>query len=163
MAFKKLITHIALSSLLAVSSIGHADTQTFKPQAFESQFDENPILLNEQTQWLVFTKTKDGGDWVKNAFDQLYWDAKQLKSQNMIYTVDIHKMPKLVSEFFALPKMRGYKFAVGLDRTGELTRHWPIEENTIAVYELNQLKISKTLFFKEEASFKKFLSNFKTK
>lgn len=161
MAFKKLIISSVLSSFLLLAPLSYAAPQALKAQALESQLDDNPILLNAQTQWLVFTKTKNGGDWVKNAFDQLYFDVKRLKQHKMIYAVDIHKMPKMVSEFFALPKMRGYKFAVGLDRTGELTRDWPIEENTIAVYELNNLTISNAQFFKDEKSFKQFLMGLK--
>lgn len=132
--------------------------QTFQASHFESQFDEKVSLTNE-TKWLIFSYSKDGGEWVKDAFDEL--SITDLQSTKWVYIADISKMPGLVTEIFALPKMRSYKFLIGLDQEGKITKGWPRQDESVTVIKLSQLNAEKTHFFKDQASLRDFLRTIK--
>ena len=156
MVFKKLMLATLLSGVMVFSQAAVADVVKLKPQSFETQFDQT-LSLNTQTQWVIFSTTKDGGNWVKEAFAQLNFNEATLASKQLLYVADIHKMPSFISKMFAIPKMRDYGFPIALDKEGEGTQDWPTQENAVNVYQLNQLEVIKTMHFANQSDLENFL------
>ncbi|BBP43363.1 hypothetical protein [Thiosulfativibrio zosterae] len=156
MVFKKLMYATLLSGAVLFSQTAIADALQLKPQSFETQFDQT-LSLDAQTQWVIFSTTKDGGNWVKETFAKLEFNEATLDSKHLLYVADIHKMPSFISKMFAIPKMRDYGFPIALDKEGEGTQDWPTQENAVNVYQLNQLEVVKTLHFANQADLENFL------
>jgi hypothetical protein len=156
MVFKKLMFTAVLSGAVLFSQGALADSLQLKPQSFETQFDKT-VSLSTQTQWVIFSTTKDGGNWVKESFAKLDFNEATLASKHLLYVADIHKMPSFISKMFAIPKMRDYGFPIALDKEGEGTQDWPTQEDAVNVYQLNQLEVVKTQHFANQADLEAFL------
>lgn len=157
MLSKTFIT-LAISGLLAFSSFqAQAVSQTLRAQTIETQFEDQTLQLNENTKWIIFSTNKASSGMVRDAFEAQKIDTKSLESMKAIYVADVHSMPSFITKMFALPKMRDYAFAIGLDLEGDMTRNWPKEEDTVMVYTLEGLAIKKVSSFRDSDSFQKFL------
>ena len=148
----------SLMFFLLVFSSWSVQSQTLQPVVFDTQFEEKESLDND-TKWLIFSYNRSGGDWVKNAFDQL--EIKKPQAHGWIYVSDISKMPSLITKIFALPKMRDYAFPMALDMEGDATKDWPRQEESVTVMQLDQLNVTKTEYFKDEKSLIDFLKTAK--
>lgn len=133
-----------------------AQAQTFKAHSFEDQWDK-PQALNAQTQWVIFSSHKAGGEWVKNALSTL--EITDLAQKNWIYVADISAMPSLISKFVAIPKMQDYKFAIALEKEGDFTKDWPKQEDKVSVYKLNALEVVDTTYLDSEEAVVDFLKS----
>lgn len=134
-----LLTFGMLNVALAGQTVNELSAHTFK-----NQWDK-PVKLDASVKWLIFSHHKAGGEWVRDAFNEL--GIKDLPARQWLYVADISGMPSFVTKLFALPKMRKYAFPIALSYDEENTENWPEKEDTVSVYKLNNLKIveSKTL------------------
>lgn len=156
-----MLNKLMLSILLMVLSLGvHAQQaqQKLTQHSFEDQW-EKPQPLNEQTEWLIFSSHKAGGEWVRNAFTEL--EITNPSDLKWLYVADISAMPSLISRFVAIPKMQDYAFPIALEKDGELTANWPKQEETVSVYKLNRLNIEKIEFLKTQEAVTGFLKSLK--
>ena len=136
-----------------------AQAQTMVKQSFEDQW-EKPVELNEQTQWLVITQSKDAGKVVKESFESL--ELKDLAQLNMLYLADISAMPGFISSMFAIPKMRDYGFQVGLiNEDGQLAalELTSLDSEKVSVVSLKNLEVIETQLFEDDVAFKAFLNS----
>lgn len=156
MAFKKLMISTAMSGAIFFSGSVFAESVMLKAQTFETQFDKT-VALNEQTSWLFFSTTKEGGNWVKETFTQLAWNEEVLSSKKILYVADIHRMPSFITKIIAIPNMRDYAFPIALDKEGDSTQAWPVQENAVNVYQLKQLEVVKTHHFENQADLEAFV------
>jgi len=133
--------------------------QTMAKQSFEDQW-EKTVELNEQTQWLVITQSKDAGKIVKESFESL--ELKDLAQLNMLYLADISRMPGFITSMFAIPKMRDYGFQIGLiNEDGQLTalKLTSLDSEKVSVVSLKNLEVVDTQLFEDNAAFKAFLQS----
>ncbi|MDG6777941.1 hypothetical protein QCB44_04385 [Thiomicrorhabdus sp. zzn3] len=140
--------------LMSFSLLAHA--QTLQAHTFEDQW-KKPQVLNAQTQWVIFSSHKAGGEWVKNALSTL--ETTDLAQKNWLYVADISAMPSLISKFVAIPKMQDYKFAIALEKEGEATKDWPKQDDKVSVYKLNALEVVDTTFLDSEEAVIDFLKS----
>lgn len=132
--------------------------QTLTETTFESQFDDQKIVLNTQVQWVFFSASKNGSEIMRDAFEDLKVDEKWLLKNKAIYVADIHNMPSLIARFFALPKMRDYLYPIALDKEGDVTDKWLEKGEGVTIYQLNNLNTVKTTKLNDLKSLTKFLN-----
>ena len=137
--------------------VATAQAQSLSPQQFEDQFAE-PISLDHNTKWLIFSHDKDGGDWVKQSLEGT--GLSDLASKNAIYVSDISKMPSIITKMFALPKMKKYAFKMALDKTGEATANWPKQASTVTLMQLNNLSVVEVIHANRTEQIEAFIKRF---
>lgn len=136
-------------------SMGLVQAQTLEKATFEDQHGES-LALTPTTQWMVFSYDKSGGDWVRQAFDDL--SLMDIETRGGLYVADISAMPGIITSLFALPKMRKYDFRIALDRSGELTANWPKQEGTVSLMRLNGLDVIEITYANSPEQIKSFLA-----
>ncbi|WP_178862326.1 hypothetical protein [Thiomicrorhabdus cannonii] len=124
--------------LLLAFSAQAAELKSLQAHTFMDQWDK-PQTLNEQTEWLILSTHKAGGEWVKKALSDL--KIQDLAAKNWLYVADISAMPSLITRFVAIPKMQDYTFAIALEKEGEVTANWPKQADKVSVYKLKGLQI----------------------
>jgi hypothetical protein len=100
----------------------------------------------------------DGNNWVRDALHFAEMTPEQMQKKKIIYVADVHKMPKLITRWVAIPRMKDYGFPIGLDKEGTITKDWKREENTVTVYHLDRLQIEKVQYFLDIDSLELFLN-----
>lgn len=152
-AFKSLFLGFLLFALAF-----KVNAQTLSVTTFEDQFSE-AMVLDENTQWVVFSFDKTGGDWVHEALTELaIEDIAQLQG---LYVADISAMPGIITRMFALPKMRKYDYKLALDLSGELTQDWPQTDGTVTLMKLDGLKVTEMKKVNQPEQIKAFIAQFK--
>jgi len=151
---KKWMLLFALFGLSAPMQAG----QTLTPTTFVDQW-EQPLSLSSDVQWLIFSTSKEGGNWVKTHLEEM--EVENLKAKNWMYVADISQMPSLITKFMAIPKMQDYKFSIALEKEGEVTANWPKQEGAVNVYKLNALSIEEFHALKTKEDVASFLNSIK--
>lgn len=137
---------------------GNSIAQNLSVVTLEDQFGEK-IELNENTKWLIFSHSMDSNIWVRDALHFAEMTPAQMQQKGIIYVADVHRMPKLVTKWIAIPRMKDYGFPIGLDKEGTITQNWQREENTITVYQLDELKVVEVQFYLDLDSLQQFMNS----
>lgn len=151
-SYRKAMKNLIFTSLIFVCSVCLADT--LKPAEFSNQFGEK-ASVDESTKWLIFSNDKNLSDVVKKTLDDL--KITDLSKSGGQYVADISKMPGLISQMFAIPKMKEYEFKLALDQEGEATKPWPKKEGHVTMMKLNKLEILETNFALNQEELTKFI------
>ncbi|MBR9727560.1 hypothetical protein ACFOD0_04480 [Shewanella intestini] len=132
----KRITQVLSSLLMLVCISAHAETiavgQKIAPLQLNDQHDQ-VISIKPQTQYLLFSRDMKGGEVIQDVL-ATYPDNAAAK---LVYLADISGMPSLIARFVAIPKMKDFTFAVGLDHEGNVTADLPSQEESATVVTLN--------------------------
>jgi len=150
--FKKVCMAVALVGMSAFGMNAVAQSeQVLSPTVFMDQW-EQPQALSSDTKWLIFTADKQSGKWVKETLETM--DVKDMAAKNWLYVADVSGMPSFITKFMAIPKMKDYAFPIALEREGVASSEWPKQEDSVNIYELNNLVIQKvhTLTSAEDVS-----------
>ncbi|MDO6619417.1 hypothetical protein BCU94_19090 [Shewanella sp. 10N.286.52.C2] len=131
--------------LFAVSVLFMASAQAnvfvvndkIEPITLEDQF-EQPLVVNEQTQVVLFSRGMKGGEFIQAALEAT---TTEQQPANLVYIADISGMPSLIARFVAIPQMKDLPFAMGLDREGDATANWPTEEDMATMVTLDKLTV----------------------
>ncbi|NKF51237.1 hypothetical protein G3R49_11795 [Shewanella sp. WXL01] len=152
----KTVSHCLVALALFVGVAGKAIAleagEKLAALALNDQF-EKPLQLEEQTQYLLFSKDMAGGEVVQEALTENPVAA----SGKLVYFADISGMPSLIARFVAIPKMQDYDFVLGLDREGEVTASLPVEEKAATLIELDNFKVKSVSFFESADELKQAL------
>ncbi|KPZ72267.1 hypothetical protein AN944_01045 [Shewanella sp. P1-14-1] len=108
-----------------------------EPVTLEDQF-EQPLVVNEQTQWVLFSRGMKGGELIQASLESL---PAEKQPENLVYIADISGMPSLIARFVAIPKMKGLPFSMGLDREGDVTATFPSEKDMASVIKLDKFNV----------------------
>ncbi len=133
-----------------------AKLQALPAQEFKNQWDQ-PIRLTAGTEWVIFSHHKDGGQWVKETFDNL--NITDPKAHQWLYVADVSQMPSLITRWFAIPKMQDFAFPIALSYDEQLTATWPQQPETVSVYKLYNLVIKDVEYFSNQADLQAFLKS----
>jgi hypothetical protein len=82
---------------------------------------------------------------------------QSLESQNAILISDIHKMPSLITQFVALPKMKRYPYKIHLIRDDTTGSVFPREKDKITVFTIKKKKIVSIRYLGTKEEFEKVL------
>ncbi|MBQ4889372.1 hypothetical protein J8L86_05900 [Shewanella sp. MMG014] len=108
-----------------------------EPVTLEDQF-EQPLVVNEQTQWVLFSRGMKGGELIQASLELL---PAEKQPENLVYIADISGMPSLIARFVAIPKMKDLPFSMGLDREGDVTATFPSEKDMASVIKLDKFNV----------------------
>ncbi|ARD23940.1 MULTISPECIES: hypothetical protein [Shewanella] len=108
-----------------------------EPVTLEDQF-EQPLVVNEQTQWVLFSRGMKGGELIQASLESL---PAEKQPENLVYIADISGMPSLIARFVAIPKMKDLPFSMGLDREGDVTATFPSEKDMASVIKLDKFNV----------------------
>lgn len=131
-----------------------AEIKSLPAHTFEDQWAK-PQNLNEQTQWVILSTHKAGGEWVKKALGEL--QINDMAARNWLYVADVSAMPSLITRFVAIPNMQDYAFSIALEKEGEVTANWPKQPETVSVYKLNKLQIEEVHALDSEQAVMNFI------
>ncbi len=141
---------------LLFASFSAQAQQTLKLTVFMDQRDQ-PQALDAETKLVIFSSTKETGNWVKNSFESM--GIEDLAAKKWLYVADVSGMPSLITKYMAIPKMQDYAFSIALERDGEVTADWPKQADAVNVYQLNALTIDKSYAFDSEEALLQFLNS----
>lgn len=144
---------LSLLFFCILSPISYAET--VRQINLKDQWDI-ALPLTLETQWIIYSHHKTGGEWVHNVLTKL--DLAPLKQYKLLYVADISAMPGIISRMFALPKMRDYVFRVALAEDAEGLEGWPKKENRITVMQLQSFNVKQVHYFDDEIRLERFIS-----
>jgi hypothetical protein len=110
----------------------------------KNQHDEI-VNISSSTKLILFAADREPASLLA---DYLVESKHSLESSSAVYVSDISKMPGFITKMIAIPKMKKYPFKIGLDREGEVTKHWPREPGALTVFQLSDKKIIGIKFIK---------------
>ncbi|MCO4758663.1 MAG: hypothetical protein KC477_11595 [Oceanospirillaceae bacterium] len=143
----------ALLFCCTLSTISYAET--IRQINLKDQWDI-PLPLTTETQWIIYSHHKAGGEWTHNVLTKL--NLVPLKQYQLVYVANISAMPGIISRMFALPKMRDYVFRIGLVEDAEHVEGWPKKENRITVMQLQSFNVKQVHYFADEIALERFIS-----
>lgn len=108
------------------------------PVNFEDQHGDT-VTFDASVNWLIFAHHNKGAKMTKDAIDQV--EISDFTAHQGLYVADISKMPTLISKMFAMPAMRKFEFNVALDKDGDLTQHWPKQDDKVTLITLDSLNL----------------------
>ncbi|QYJ78495.1 hypothetical protein [Shewanella acanthi] len=111
-----------------------------------SLLDQNdkPLNVTDDTKVVLFSRSMKGGEIIKETLAPL---TPEQFPKNLVYIADISDMPSLIAKFVAIPKMKEFSFAIGLDREGDISRLLPDTKDMATMIVLKQLSIQDIAYF----------------
>ncbi|MCH1926768.1 hypothetical protein L9G74_17960 [Shewanella sp. C32] len=152
MKSKKLLLFFwLLTTSFASWSSEYAIGDTLPNAQFEDQF-AHAVVVNNETRWLVFTRSMAGAEVAQEALAGV--TTEQLTKAHMSYVADISGMPSLIFKLVALPKMQDLSYSIALDREGELTKYYPVADGTAALLDLKEMQLTQIRYFDKASALK---------
>ncbi|QUN06174.1 hypothetical protein KDN34_01480 [Shewanella yunxiaonensis] len=147
---------LMLFTLQSAQASEYAVGDTLQPVTLQDQFDA-PQSLNDGDKLLVFTRSMAGGKIAREALSGV--TTEQMQHIGLLYIADISGMPSLIARLVAIPKMKDFSFPVALDREGQPTKLFPVADDTAALINLEQLKITQIRYFDSAEALKQALQS----
>lgn len=124
----------------------------------KNQFDEK-VLVNSESRFIIFSADKNVSDTINKVLEEN--KISSLETFKGIYVADISAMPTMITEMFAIPKMKKYSFKLALDREGDISKKIPQEKGKATLLEIKNLQIIRKSFTDNASEIKKFIDAFK--
>ena len=148
---KKFLLLVGLSlTLLVAAPLKTGDLiDTFKGFKFETP-QGRMMKVPKSTNLIIAAFEKDTGKLVNAYLDTQV--SMYLPKKHAIYIADIHNMPSIITNMFALPKLRKYKHPIYLHFDDEFDQFFPNQEEKITIVRLKDKKVVSISFIstKEE-------------
>ncbi|WP_417763273.1 hypothetical protein [Shewanella sp.] len=141
--------------LLMVSFSGWASEFAIGDRLPNAQFEDqfaNAAVVNNETRWVVFTRSMAGAEVVQEALAGA--TTAQLSHAHLIYVADISGMPSLIFKLVALPKMQDLGYSIALDKEGEFTKYYPVADGTAALLDLKEMQLTQIRYFDSASALK---------
>lgn len=116
----------------------YAEGERVAPITLQDQFEQQ-VVVDANTQVLLFSRNMKGGDIIKEALEKKAADGQT--TEKLVYVADISGMPSLIAKFVAIPQMKDLPFSMGLDRDGDVSSMLPGEKDKATLIKLDKLKI----------------------
>jgi len=152
--FKKLfiLTFTALLSFATTLKIG----ETLTPFNLPDQFDKVHTISSDKYETLLVSFSKDTSNKVN---DYLKKQKIGFLDQNkIVYICDIHKMPSFITSWFALPKMKKYKYTLML--MYKKNKIFPHQDGALSVIRFKNNKVNSIDFIKKNESIDSIFTKF---
>jgi len=134
---------LSLGLLQAAPLVVGDSIDTFKTYKFETP-QGRQMKVPKSTNLIVAAFEKDTGklvnEYLKNE------DPMFMPKKHAIYIADIHNMPSIITNMFALPKLRKYKHPIYLHFGEEFEKFFPNKEEKITVIHLKDKKVTSISF-----------------
>ncbi len=121
------------------------------PLTLNDQYDQ-PLSISKDTRLLLFAVDKPAAD-LLNAFLERQ-SPDYLDENGGVYLLDISGMPRLITQMFALPKMRKRPYRILLARESGTVAFLPRRQNAATVITLDNGVVKGVHFVADEAGLK---------
>jgi hypothetical protein len=99
--------------------------------------------IDDTVRIVVLTRDMDAGNVVKETLADE--EQRFLDEHHAVYVADISRMPALVSRLIAVPRMRGRRYRVFLDRKGDLVSRFPVTDGKPSVVYLERGRVTRVV------------------
>lgn len=96
---------------------------------------EQPLSIDSSTRYVLVSYDMGPGKQANAYLDEK--GADYLPSNNAVYVANIHGMPSIIANTFALPKMRKYAHRILVMNEDGLFDDWPQEKGKVSVFALD--------------------------
>lgn len=129
---------LALVCPLLASALPVGVGDVLAPLTLTDQHDR-PIRIDAQTRIVIFSAEKPVSDWVSGVLSSQ--PAGVLGRLEAVYVSDISGMPSLITQMFALPKLRKLEFPMALAREASVVADLPRLPGMAAVLTMRDAKV----------------------
>lgn len=131
-----------LLSLALLSSLAFAKTlemgDSIEPFSLKDQFDKTVEVNSNDYETIIFSAEKDPASWVTEYLKDK--SNTYLQDNKTVFISDISGMPSLITQWFALPKMKKYNYSLALiTQESDL---FPKKEKALTIIKIQDNKIS---------------------
>ena len=95
--------------------------------------------VSVNTRTVVFTNGMNASKIVRKLLDERPPDW--LARHHAIFVADVHRMPRLITRFVALPRLRRNRYPILLIRDDETAADWPRQEDMVTILTLTKLPV----------------------
>lgn len=127
---------LAAPLLASAASVGVGDT--LEPLNLVDQHDR-PVQVNATTRVVIFSGEKPVSDWVSDVLASQ--PSGVLDRLGAVYVSDISGMPALITQMFALPKLRKLPFTMALAREAAVVADLPRQPGTATVLTMRDARV----------------------
>jgi len=145
---------VLLTSLSAAVSAELGTGDTLPELELEDQHEETHSLPGE-TRILLFAPDRESGEVVTETLAGL--DADALAERAIRYVADISGMPGIITQLFALPKLRDRPYPILLGEEAEQTSELPRRAEHVTVLDLADGTITDIRYPKNAAALRQAL------
>lgn len=142
----------AITIMLLLASFLFADivkvNETIQNFNLPDQFGKNHTVNSKDYKLIIVSVQKDTSVMLNKFLEKQ--EKGFLKKKSAIFISDIHSMPSLITKFFALPKMKKYKYPLLLVYD-EKENIFPKKENHLTVLKLQNDKVVSISYEKDVA------------
>jgi len=144
---RKILLLISLSlGLFAANQIQvGSELSEIRSYKFETPQGRHMKVQNK-SKLIIVAFEKDTGALVNEYLNSK--DPQYLPKRRSIYIADIHKMPTIITNMFALPKLRKYKHLIYLHYDEDFQEIIPNKEEQVTLLYIENKKIVKISFIK---------------
>lgn len=148
------VSVLALAWPLLASALPVGVGDSLKPLTLSDQHDR-PVRIDGRTRFVIFTVDKAVSGWVNDVL--LAQSAGTLERLNAVYVSDISGMPSVITQMFALPKLRKLPFSMALAREATVVADLPHQANTVTVLKINDSKVLSVQYATDAGQLKRAL------
>jgi len=130
---KKILFALGLSLTFLSATALEVNKSTLKE--FNSFEYETPLgrqmKISKKTELIIVAFEKDTGKLVNSYLKEQ--DPFYMPKRHVVYIADIHNMPSIITNMFALPKLQKYKHPIYLHYDEEFEKFVPNEEEKVTL------------------------------
>ncbi|MBF8160409.1 FAD/FMN-containing dehydrogenase [Ectopseudomonas hydrolytica] len=145
---------LLLLCLLSTAALALEPGERLAPWTLLDQHDE-PYTLNDETRILLVARDMAGAKLVDAALQGK--PRGYLEQRQAIFLADISRMPGVIANLFALPKMRDYNYRILLDRDARIAPRYPAGEGEVLWLQLEDGRLVEQRVFGEVGELKSTL------
>ncbi len=150
---KKILMILSLSfGLLMASEIGIGTSiNTLGNYKFETPHGRQ-MKVPKSSKLVVVAFEKDTGKLVNNFLESQ--DVMYMPKKRAIFIADIHNMPSIITNMFALPKLQKYKHLIYLHYDDEFENFIPHKDEMVTLIRFKDKKVESISFISNEEELK---------
>ncbi len=100
----------------------------------------NPFPHGQAMELLLFTGSMSASRDARYAMAQV--NPACYEQGRLVFVANVSGMPRMVTRYLAVPKMRGYDYPVWLDYNGDATAALPLQDDSVSVIKVSQGEIT---------------------
>lgn len=129
---------LALAWPLFTSALPLGVGDSLNPLTLSDQHDR-PVQINQQTRVVIFTTDRSVSGWINDVLGSQPKDT--LDRLSAVYVSDISGMPSVITDMFALPKLRKLPFSMALVRETRIVADLPHQAHMATVLQIKDGKV----------------------
>jgi hypothetical protein len=151
-----IILSLSFAILSASSLKTGSHISEFNSYKFETPTGRQ-MKIPKKTNLIIVAFEKDTGALVNEYLNTK--EALFLTKKRHIFIADIHEMPTIITNMFALPKLQKYKHLIYLQYDNKFKKNIPNKSNMITLLYIKDKKIEKISYISTKKEFQKIIEN----